>query len=66
MESGYGAELTIPVRYPGCLMSTARDAVDVRVLVPATNDLPWIGALSRTGYQQCSADATLPGVIEPR
>src|SRR5215210_1383013 len=26
------------------LMATARDGVDVRVLVPATNDLPWIGA----------------------
>jgi len=34
------------------LMSTARDGVDVRVLVPATNDLAWIGALSRTGYRQ--------------
>jgi cardiolipin synthase len=34
------------------LMSTARDGVDVRVLVPATNDLPWIGVLSRTGYRQ--------------
>src|SRR5215207_1851717 len=34
------------------LMSTARDGVDVRMLVPATNDLPWIGALSRTGYRQ--------------
>src|SRR5215212_6226488 len=34
------------------LMSTAKDGVDVRVLVPATNDLPWIGALSRTGYRQ--------------
>ncbi len=34
------------------LMSTARDGVDVRVLVPATNDLPWIGMLSRTGYRQ--------------
>src|SRR5215208_7246402 len=33
------------------LMSVARDGVDVRVLVPATNDLPWIGALSRTGYR---------------
>jgi cardiolipin synthase len=30
----------------------ARDGVDVRVLVLATNDLPWIGALSRTGYRQ--------------
>ena len=34
------------------LMATARDGVDVRVLVPATNDLPWIGMLSRTGYRQ--------------
>ena len=34
------------------LMAAARDGVDVRVLTPATNDLPWIGALSRTGYRQ--------------
>jgi cardiolipin synthase len=34
------------------LMAVARDGVDVRVLVPATNDLPWIGTLSRTGYRQ--------------
>ena len=34
------------------LMATARDGVDVRVLVPTTNDLPWIGALSRAGYRQ--------------
>ncbi|HET7272415.1 MAG TPA: phospholipase D-like domain-containing protein, partial [Rubrobacter sp.] len=34
------------------LMAAARDDVDVRVLVPATNDLPWIGTLSRTGYRQ--------------
>ncbi len=34
------------------LMSTARDGVDVRVLVPATNDIAWIGAASRTGYRQ--------------
>jgi cardiolipin synthase len=34
------------------LMATARDGVDVRVLVPATNDLAWIGALARTGYRQ--------------
>src|ERR671921_2002260 len=34
------------------LMSTARDGVDVRVLVPATNDLALIGALSRSGYRQ--------------
>ena len=34
------------------LMAAASDGVDVRVLVPATNDLPWIGTLSRTGYRQ--------------
>lgn len=33
------------------LISTSRDGVDVRILLPATNDLPWIGALSRAGYQ---------------
>lgn len=34
------------------LMSTARDGVDVRVLVPATNNIRWIGAASRAGYKQ--------------
>ena len=34
------------------LMATARDGVDVRVLVPATNDIAWIGAASRAGYRQ--------------
>ena len=34
------------------LMATARDGVDVRVLVPSTNDLPVVGALSRTGYRR--------------
>lgn len=34
------------------LMAAAKDGVDVRVLVPATNDLPWIGVVSRTGYRQ--------------
>jgi cardiolipin synthase len=43
--------LSMPV-LTQALMSTARDGVDVRVLVPATNDLPWIGMLSRTGYRQ--------------
>src|SRR3712207_9566821 len=43
--------LSMPV-LTQALMSTARDGVDVRVLVPATNDLPWIGVLSRTGYRQ--------------
>ena len=34
------------------LIAAARDGVDVRVLVPATNDLPWIGTLSRSGYRR--------------
>ncbi len=34
------------------LMSAARDGVDVRLLLPATNDLPMVGALSRAGYRQ--------------
>ena len=34
------------------LMAAARDGVDVRILLPATNDLPWIGLLSRIGYPQ--------------
>jgi cardiolipin synthase A/B len=33
------------------LISAARDGVDVRLLFPATNDLPWIAALSRAGYR---------------
>ncbi|BBL81170.1 hypothetical protein RxyAA322_30240 [Rubrobacter xylanophilus] len=33
------------------LVSAAADGVDVRLLLPATNDLPWIGALSRVGYR---------------
>jgi cardiolipin synthase len=34
------------------LMSTAQDDVDVRLLVPATSDVPLVGPLSRTGYRQ--------------
>ena len=34
------------------LMATAQDGVDVRVLVPATNDLPVVGMLSRAGYRR--------------
>jgi cardiolipin synthase len=34
------------------LMSTARDGVDVRLLLPATNDLPMVGTISRAGYRQ--------------
>ena len=34
------------------LMSAARDGVDVRLLLPATNDLPMVGTISRSGYRQ--------------
>ncbi len=34
------------------LMSAARDDVDVRLLLPATNDLPLVGTISRAGYRQ--------------
>jgi cardiolipin synthase A/B len=34
------------------LMATARDGIDVRVMVPATNDIAWIGRASRAGYRQ--------------
>jgi cardiolipin synthase A/B len=43
--------LSVPI-LTQALMATARDGVDVRVLVPATNDIPWIGAASRAGYRQ--------------
>jgi cardiolipin synthase len=43
--------LSIPILTQS-LMAAARDGVDVRVLVPATNDIPWIGTLSRAGYRQ--------------
>lgn len=33
------------------MMQAARAGVDVRVLLPATNDLPAVGALSRYGYR---------------
>src|ERR671916_1057152 len=43
--------LSVPI-LTQALMATARDGVDVRVLVPATNDIPWIGRASRAGYRQ--------------
>jgi cardiolipin synthase A/B len=43
--------LASPVLKQG-LMSAAEDGVDVRILLPATNDLPIVGALSRTGYRE--------------
>ena len=33
------------------LSAAARDGVDVRILLPSTNDLPIVGALSRYGYR---------------
>ncbi|MCA9739235.1 MAG: phospholipase D-like domain-containing protein [Gemmatimonadota bacterium] len=33
------------------LMAAARDGVDVRVLVPAHNNWPWVGSLVRSGYR---------------
>lgn len=33
------------------LMAAAHDGVDVRVLVPARNNWPWMGSLSRGGYR---------------
>jgi cardiolipin synthase len=43
--------LSVPI-LTQALMATAADDVDVRVLVPATNDIPWIGRASRAGYRQ--------------
>jgi cardiolipin synthase A/B len=43
--------LSVPI-LTQALMATASDGVDVRVLVPATNDIPWIGRASRAGYRQ--------------
>jgi cardiolipin synthase len=43
--------LSVPI-LTQALMATAADGVDVRVLVPATNDIRWIGAASRAGYRQ--------------
>ena len=33
------------------LMAAAKDGVDVRILVPAHNNWPWMGSLSRGGYR---------------
>lgn len=33
------------------LMVAARDGLDVRILLPATNDVPFVAALSRAGYR---------------
>lgn len=36
----------------GALTTAARNGVDVRLLLPATNDVAWVGALSRAGYRR--------------
>jgi cardiolipin synthase len=33
------------------LTAAARDGVDVRILLPANNNWPWVGSLSRGGYR---------------
>ncbi len=33
------------------LIASAQDGVDVRILLPSTNDLPLVGAMSRYGYR---------------
>lgn len=42
--------LTVP-RLTQALTAAAEDGVDVRLLLPATNDLPIVGALSRASYR---------------
>jgi cardiolipin synthase len=43
----------IPVPFvTGVLTAAARGSVDVRLLLPATNDVWWVGALSRVGYRR--------------
>lgn len=37
--------------YVQALIAAARDGVDVRLLVPGSNDLPAVGSLSRAGYR---------------
>ena len=37
--------------YVQALVAAARDGVDVRILVPGSNDLPAVGSLSRAGYR---------------
>lgn len=37
------------------LIAAARDGVDVRILVPAHNNWPWVGSLSRGGYRSLLA-----------
>ncbi len=42
----------MPTRmYVQGLINAAKDGVDVRILVPSTSDIKWIGAVSRTQYR---------------
>ena len=42
----------MPTRmYAQGLINAAKDGVDVRILVPSTSDIKWIGAVSRTQYR---------------
>ena len=42
----------IPTRlYSQALINAAKDGIDVRILVPSTSDIKWIGTVSRTQYR---------------
>ena len=41
----------VPFPMAEALTAAARDGVDVRVLLPAHNNWPWVGSLSRGGYR---------------
>jgi cardiolipin synthase len=43
--------IAIPSLYQS-LIDAAKDGVDVRIILPSTNDIAWIGAVSRAGYRQ--------------
>jgi cardiolipin synthase len=45
----------LPPAMVEALASTARDGVDVRVLVPAYNNWPIVGGMSRAGYRSGKA-----------
>ena len=42
--------LSVPVLHQA-LLAAARDGADVRLLLPSTNDIAWIGTASRAGYR---------------
>jgi cardiolipin synthase len=45
------AYFVAPFPVAEALTAAARDGVDVRLLVPAHNNWPWVGSLSRGGYR---------------